>query len=68
MAVDQRAELLQRLKGQQARLPNLRPLFAGWPGVYNENINPHWKAMTVIVDDRLRRCANETRGVKRLIL
>ena len=68
MTVDHRAQLLQNIKGQQAHLPDLRPIFAGWPGAYDENINPHWKMMTVNVDDKLERWAQPTLSFRRWIL
>lgn len=54
MTINQRDELLKSLRGQKVRMPDLRPIFAGWPGTYGDNINPYWKDMVITVDERLQ--------------
>ena len=56
-----RGQLLENLKGQRVCLPDLRPIFAGWPGAYHQNINHHYREMIAIANEKLERLVKEER-------
>ncbi|KAF1817442.1 terpenoid synthase [Eremomyces bilateralis CBS 781.70] len=53
MILDRRTQLLESIRGQRAYLPDLRPIFAGWPGAYSENVNEYYELMIPIANARL---------------
>lgn len=55
MTSTRREQLLEGLRGQAVRIPDLRPIFSGWPGAYGGNISPHWKELVGVVDEKLQR-------------
>ena len=44
-----RQVLLESLKGQEVRLPNLHSMFAGWPS----GVNPLREELALVIDERL---------------
>ncbi|KAL8747718.1 MAG: hypothetical protein Q9190_000459 [Brigantiaea leucoxantha] len=48
-----RQQLLDSLRGQELRIPNLQAFFDGWP----QSINPNLSHLRKDVDDRLKRLA-----------
>ncbi|KAL8912161.1 MAG: hypothetical protein Q9171_002795 [Xanthocarpia ochracea] len=55
-----REQLLEGLRGQAVRIPDLRPIFSGWAGAYGGNISPHWKELVGVVDEKLQRCVKSS--------
>lgn len=56
MIITRREQLIEGLRGQAVQVPDLRPIFSGWPGAYGGNISPHWKELVSVVNEKLRRC------------
>ncbi|KAI4120661.1 MAG: hypothetical protein LQ338_006850 [Usnochroma carphineum] len=62
MTSSQREQLLEGLRGQAVRIPDLRPIFSGWAGAYGGNISPHLKELVGVVDEKLQSLfANEAK-------
>ena len=51
MGHNERSQLLASLKGQRIHIPNLRPIFSGWPA----RVNPNREALVPFVDETLPR-------------
>ena len=54
-AVSTRSKLLAQMKGQEIRIPDLRAIFAEWPGINEKKKNPNLCDLTRLVDKRLER-------------
>ena len=51
--VDERSRLLNALRGQFVRIPDIRALFSDWPGTYVDEISPHLQLLDEEVTQRL---------------
>ena len=55
MATHNRSWLLKQVRGQEVRMPDLRGILEGWPGVYQENVNPNRDILEKLVSEKLEK-------------
>ncbi|KAI1812483.1 isoprenoid synthase domain-containing protein [Poronia punctata] len=54
-STDHRDQLLSKLRGQTAHIPDLKSIFADWKGVRHLHISPWVEHLRKTVDDRIQR-------------
>ncbi|KAI2640597.1 hypothetical protein GGS26DRAFT_538962 [Hypomontagnella submonticulosa] len=52
---NKRDELLLKMKGQTVQIPDLKPIFADWKGVYHHHISPWVEPLRRKVNERIQR-------------
>ncbi|KAH7324237.1 isoprenoid synthase domain-containing protein [Stachybotrys elegans] len=64
--VDKRDELLLKIRGQTAHLPDLRPIFQDWKGISHRHVSPWLEPLRDTVNQKIQSLSFSTEKQKRL--